>query len=248
MLGIIVQLAISWLIIWFFVRKDSMGNKGNLNVLGFFPTKRRLIDFGIFFIITAICCASDFFMRMYFAGEQWKLNPNLSASLVLSGLWWNLKSVLFEELIFRGVLFYILIKKLGAVKAIIISAIAFGIYHWFSQEVFGDAKQMIITFLLTGTMGLLYAYGYAKSFSLYIPSAIHLGWNITRSVLFSETVIGDQLLVHVKPAPVVQVSYFVYYFWLFFPMLSALLINFLLLRKKKQVELITSKKTFLNRN
>jgi membrane protease YdiL (CAAX protease family) len=106
MVGIIVQLALSWLIIWLF-------NKGNLKILGFFPTKRRLLDFGIFFFITAICCASDFFLRMYFAEQQWKLNPDISASLIFTGLWWNIKSVLFEELIFRGVLLYILIKKLG---------------------------------------------------------------------------------------------------------------------------------------
>ena len=229
MVGIIVQLALSWLIIWLF-------NKGNLKILGFFPTKRRLLDFGIFFFITSICCASDFFLRMYFAEQQWKLNPDISASLIFTGLWWNIKSVLFEELIFRGVLLYILIKKLGALKAIVISAIAFGIYHWFSHEVIGDAKQMAITFLTTGTMGLLYAYGYAKSFSLYIPCAIHLGWNITRSVVFSETVIGDQLFVQVKPVPNVEVSYFIFYLWLFLPILSAVVINFLLLRKRKQEE------------
>ncbi len=228
MVGIIVQLALSWLIIWLF-------NKSNLNVLGFFPTKRRLLDFGIFFFVTAFCCASDFFMRMYFAEQQWKLNPNLSISLILNGLWWNLKSVLFEELIFRGVLLYILIKKLGAIKAIIISAIAFGIYHWFTYEIIGDIKQMAIIFVITGTMGLLYAYGYAKSFSLYIPCAIHLGWNITRSVIFSETVIGEQLLVQVKPVPDVQVSYFIYFVVLLVPMLSALVINFLLLKKREQV-------------
>jgi membrane protease YdiL (CAAX protease family) len=227
MIGIIVQLAISWLIVWLF-------NKGNLSVLGFFPAKSRLLDFGIFFLITAICCASDFLLRMYFAEQQWKLNPDISASLIFTGLWWNLKSVLFEEFIFRGVLLYILIKKLGAVKAIIISAIAFGIYHWFSHEVIGDVKQMAITFLLTGTMGLLYAYGYAKSFSLYIPCAIHLGWNITRSVIFSDSVIGDQLFVQVKPVPGVQVSWFIYFVVLLTPMLSALVINFLLLRKRKQ--------------
>jgi len=229
MVGIIVQLALSWLIIWLF-------NKGNLKILGFFPTKRRLLDFGIFFLITAICCASDFFLRMYFAEQQWKLNPDISASLIFTGLWWNIKSVLFEELIFRGVLFYILIKKLGAVKAIMISSIAFGIYHWFSQEAIGNIIQMVILFFTTGIMGLLYAYGYTKTFSLYIPCAIHLGWNLTRSVVFSETVIGDQLLVQVKPVPNVQVSYFIYYLWLFLPMLSALVINFLLLRKRKQEE------------
>ncbi len=233
MIGIIVQLALSWLIIWFF-------KKGNLSVLGFFPTKRRLLDFGIFFLITALCCSSDFFMRMWFAGQQWKLNPHLSSELILTGIWWNIKSVLFEELIFRGVLLYILIKKIGPLKAILISAIAFGIYHWFSFEVLWDVKQMAVVFIMAGTMGLLYAYGYAKTFSLYIPCAIHLGWNATRSVLFSESVIGNQLFIQVKPVPELQVSYFTFFCILLIPVISALLINFLILKNRKRVNLLNT--------
>lgn len=227
MVGIIVQLAISWLLIWFF-------EKGNLNVLGLIPTRRRLLDFSLFFIIAALCCSSDFFMRMYFADQHWQLNPDLSTNLILTGIWWNIKSVLFEELIFRGVLLYMLIKKLGAAKAIIISSVAFGIYHWFSQEAFGDPGQMAIIFLITGLAGLIYAYGYAKTFSLYVPCAIHLGWNLTRSVIFSETVIGNQLFVQEKSVPDVEVSYFVFGCILLIPMGSFLLINYLLLKKRKQ--------------
>ena len=173
-------------------------------------------------------------MRMLFARQQWQLNPALSAALIFNGIWWNIKSVLFEEFIFRGALMYILVKKLGAAKAIIISAISFGIYHWFSFEVFGNPVQMLIVFITTGVMGLLYAYAYAKTFSLYFPIAIHLGWNLTRSVVFSETVIGNQLLVQVKPVPEVTVGYVVYFCILLLPILSALLINFLLLRRMKQ--------------
>lgn len=232
MIGIIVQLALSWLIIWL-VEKKGLG------VLGFYPIKKRLTDFAIFFLITAACSASDFIMRMLFAEQRWVLNPNLSFKLILEGFWWNVKSVLFEELIFRGVLLYILIKRIGMWWGIIISSVAFGIYHWFSHETFGNPVQMLITFITTGLMGFVYAYGYAKTFSLYIPMAIHLGWNLVRSVVFSETVIGDQLLVQVKPVPQVQVSYFIYYLVVFFPMLSALAINFFVLRKKKQVNYLS---------
>jgi membrane protease YdiL (CAAX protease family) len=230
MLGIIVQLLISWIIIWFFER-------GNLGVLGFYPTKKRLLGFAVFFIVTALCSSSDFFMRMAFAKQEWELNPKLTAELILTGVWWNVKSVLFEELIFRGVLFYMLIKKLGAVKAIIISSIAFGIYHWYSHEVIGKPVEMAITFITTGLMGVIYAYGYAKTFSLYIPIAIHLGWNLVRSVVFSETVIGEQLFVQVKPVPEVTVSYFTYFSIIYLPLLSCLLINFFMLKKMKQVEM-----------
>ena len=229
MIGILVQLTLSWIIVWLF-------EKGNLSFLGFFPTRRRLLDFTLFFIITAICCSTGFLLRMYFGKEQWEINPTLNTKLIFEGIWWNIKSILFEELIFRGVIFYILIKKIGIAKAIIISAIAFGIYHWFSQEVFGDIKQMAITFIITGIMGALYAYGYTKTFSLYIPCAIHLGWNLTQGFLFSQGSIGNGILVLAKPQPIVNVSYFIYFSIQFLPILSTWLINFLLLKRRKQIE------------
>ncbi len=228
MLGILVQLLVSWFIIWLF-------EKGNLNVFGFYPTKKRLLGFLFFFIVTALCCSSDFFMRMLFAEQRWELNPKLTSNLILTGIWWNVKSVFFEELIFRGVLLYILIKKLGAAKAVVISAIAFGMYHWFSHEVIGNPVQMLITFLTTGTMGLVYAYGYSKTGSLYFPIAIHLGWNLTSSVIFSNSILGNQLFTQVKPVPEVTVGYLVYYCILLLPMLGAILVNYFMLRKKEQV-------------
>jgi len=231
MIGIIVQLAISWLLLWFIEKTD-------LRVFGFNPTKQRLSDLGVFFLITAICCASGFVLRMWF-GERWGLNPHVSFKLIAEGFWWNLKSVLFEELIFRGALLYILIKRIGAVKAIAISAIAFGIYHWFSFGIFGNIGQMIPVFIITGLMGIVLAYGYSKTFSLYIPIAIHLGWNLTSSVIFSDTNIGNHLLIKLKPAKVVQVSYFTYYLVTLGPILFALLINFFLIKKKKQVKAVS---------
>jgi hypothetical protein len=171
---------------------------------------------------------------MYWGKEQWDLNPDLTTTLVSKGVWWHLKSVLFEELIFRGVLLYLLIKKLGALKGIIISAIAFGIYHWFSHEVIGHPAQMAVTFLTTGIMGLLYAYGYAKTFSLYVPVAIHFGWNFTKGFIFSEGPIGNGIFVQTGVAPIVKVSYFVYFCVFYLPLLTTLIINFLLLKRRKQ--------------
>ncbi len=229
MTGIIVQLAISWLLVWLVERK-------NLGVLGFTPTRRRLGDFALFLLVTAICCASGFFMRIYFAKEQWQVNPSLNANLILSGLWWNIKSVLFEELIFRGVLLYILIKRIGPLKAILISSIAFGIYHWFSYGILGQTTQMIVIFFITGAMGLVFAYGYAKTFSLYIPCAIHLGWNFTHGFIFSSGSIGNGIFTKVNPGPFRTDSYILFFCVQLLPMVSALLANYLLLKRRKQVE------------
>jgi membrane protease YdiL (CAAX protease family) len=232
MLGILVQLIVSWLLVWFF-------EKGNLSFLGFYPKKRRLLDFTLFFFITAICCSTGFFLRMYFGREHWELNPLLTVTVILKAVWWNIKSVLFEELIFRGAIFYILLKKLGTVKAIAISAIAFGIYHWFSFGVFGNILQMAIIFVVTGTMGVLYAYGYAKTHSLYIPCAIHLGWNLTQIFIFSQGPIGDGVFILKEPQPIVTVSYLVYFIIFLVPILAALLINFSILKQRRQVNFKT---------
>src|SRR6185295_8405271 len=106
MIGIIVQLAISWLLIWLIEKK-------NLGVLGFRPTWRRVGDFGLYLIIAVVCCLSGFLLRMYFGNERWVLNPQFTFSMLFSGAWWHFRSVIYEELIFHGVIFYMLIKRLG---------------------------------------------------------------------------------------------------------------------------------------
>ena len=227
MIGILVQLAVSWLLVWVF-------EKGNLSVLGLMPIRKRLIDFTVFFSVTASLCASGFFLKMLIAKQQWQLNPQFALQTIANGTWFNIKSVLFEELIFRGVLFYMLTKKLGATKAIVISAIAFGIYHWFSHELFGNPQAMIMEFIITGAMGVVLAYGYVKTWSLYIPIAIHLGWGIVQQVVFSDGAIGKQLFVEIMPRPIITVSYFSFFFMQLFPLVSVLLINYLLIRRKRE--------------
>jgi membrane protease YdiL (CAAX protease family) len=180
------------------------------------------------------CSASAFALRKYFGNEDWILNPKVSVSLLMNGIWWNIKSVLFEELIFRGVLFYILIRRLGIVKALLISSVAFGIYHWFTFEILGNPVQMIYVFLVTGVAGALYAYGYIQTGSLYATIGMHFGWNFTKGFIFSDGSIGEGILLPVKTGPDVTVSYALYYFVTLSPLISFFLINFVLLRFRKR--------------
>jgi hypothetical protein len=109
---------------------------------------------------------------------------------------WTGKSVLFEELIFRGALLYILIQKIGIKTACLISSIAFGIYHWFSYEVLGNPIQMIYLLFSTGLLGFMFALSFAKTKSLYLPIGLHLGWNLFNIVVFSQGPLGRQLLIN----------------------------------------------------
>ena len=154
MLGILVELLISWAILYWY-------NRRGLFPLGLVPTTARLRLFIFFLLVAAFCAASRYLVRLYFGKEVWELNPDLSARLVWDGVLWNINSVLYEELIFRGAIFYVLWDKLGANKAILISAVAFGIYHWFSMEVLGMPVQMTIIFLATSLAGLVYGYAFA---------------------------------------------------------------------------------------
>ena len=201
-------------------------------MLGFVPTLKRLTDFALFFFVTALLCSSGFFLKMLIAKQQWQLNPQFSWQFIANGTWYSIKSVLFEELIFRGAIFYLLIKKLGAIKAILISSMAFGIYHWFSHNLFGNPQAMITEFIITGAMGVVLAYGYAKTWSLFIPIAIHLGWCMVQQVVFSDGPIGQQLFVEIMSRPIITVSYFSFFFMPLFPLVSTLMINYLLIWKR----------------
>ncbi len=228
MVGLLVQLALSWLIIW-------LVQKGNLTVLGFSPTKQRLQYFMLLFMVTTVCCGLGFGLKTWWGEQTWQLNPQFNLMLLLDGLWWNLKSVLFEELIFRGVLLYVLIKKVGSTKAILISSAAFGVYHWFSFGVVGNVVPMIVVFFITGIMGLLLAFAYAKTFSLYYPIAIHFGWNLTQIFIFSQGPIGNGLFVPIYGNEFRTDSYLIFGLVTFLPLLLALLLNFLLIRKHQQM-------------
>lgn len=224
MTGILLQVVVSWLIIRFY-------QKESLEVLGIRPSARRLLIFLLLLLVTAFFAASGIALRIHFGKEVWQLNPQFTAGLFFRGLWWNIKSVLFEELLFRGVLFYILTRKLGTVKAVAVSSFIFGMFHWFSYNVFGNPGQMLFVLLLTGAAGVLYAWAYLRTGSIYAPVAIHLGWNFTRLFIFSEGLIGNGLLI-MHQQPQVSVSYITYWTIVLLPYAGFFTGNYFLLSNK----------------
>jgi membrane protease YdiL (CAAX protease family) len=203
-------------------------------VLGFKPTWSRMTDLFLFMIVSAFLAATAYWWREYFGNEVWRRNPEFSFMLLVDGIWWNLKSVLFEELIFRGVLFYIMMVRIGVWKAILVSSIAFGIYHWFSYDIIGNPVQMIYIFFFTGLVGVLYAYGYVSTGSLYAPIGMHFGWNFTKIFIYSDGPIGNGLLIRTTVGPDVTVSYAVYYLITLSPMIFFLIVNSALLHYRKR--------------
>ena len=187
MLGILVALAISWLLLFIIEKKNILS-------LGFLPIVKRLKQFFIGFLITVILCVIVQYAESLLKSSTWVLNEKVTSQIILNAFWWDFKSVLTEELIFRGALLYILIQKIGANKGILISAIAFGIYHWFSFGVLGNIVAMILVFIGTGIMGYAWAWAFAKTKSIMLPFGFHLGWNFIHNTIFSKGPLGELVL------------------------------------------------------
>ena len=230
MLQLVGLLAISWLLIWFL-------EKGNLTVLGFTPTASRLKYFAILFIVSAVFSATTFLLRMHFVKEEYVFTKSLTASNVLLEIWYQFRTVLTEELLCRGALLYLLIKKIGQTKAVLISSLIFAVLHWINAGVWGDITQMIIVFGFTFAMGLLLAYSYARTFSLLIPFGIHFGWNLIQNYIFPETTTGNHIFILATPPPTVTISYVTFFIMILLPKVFVLLSDYLIIKQHKQVVL-----------
>jgi membrane protease YdiL (CAAX protease family) len=231
MAGIIVELVISWLLLWLVCKK-------HITVLGFRPTKNRVINFAVGFLIAASCCALYEIMTTAFVNNSWILNKEATGKTILQSSRWALVSVLYEELIFRGALLYIAIKKIGVTKACFLSAACFGIYHWFTFNVVGNPFMMVITFLMTAIAGLSWAFAFAKTGSLYLPIGLHLGWNLLNTVVFSNGSLGQGILIKTNGNQLQGLlSLLVFLFQVFaLPLLTLLYLNRLSKTEKSVVD------------
>lgn len=191
MIGIIVQILISIFLLHIIESKT-------LSVLGWRPNVKRITQLLIGLCIAIFTASTFHLISSQLTGTSWKFNPSFRWVDLANGLWYMFKSVLYEELIFRGALLYIAITRLGLTKGLWLSVVAFGVYHWFSYSAFGQPFQMLFIFLITAAAGWMYAFAFIKTNSLYLPIGLHFGWNITSSLLFSQGSIGQFILVPLK--------------------------------------------------
>ncbi len=203
--------------------------KIQLAEFGFIPTVSRFKDFLFGFFTSGIVGALGYYLLIRTFDYHIAFNSEYTFTRFINGLWWTFRSVLIEELIFRGVLLMLVIKVLGKHKACILSSLIFGIYHWFSYEVFGDLISMLHTFLITFIGGIMFAYAFTETKSMYLPIALHFGWNLVSVVILSEGQLGDQLLISSGGKPM---GYF-YFGFLLYQILILPLFTFLYLRFSK---------------
>lgn len=188
MVGILVILLLSWILLRFL-------EKTNLLVLGFLPASKRITQFLTGIIFSAVVLFPVQIVELVTSNSHWILNPEFTFSQLLHSIWWDTKSVLTEELIFRGAVLYILIKRISSKTAILLSAIAFGFYHLFSYNLWGNWVPMILIFLGTGLTGYVWAWAFNKTKSIFLPFGLHLGWNLVQNSILSKGPLGNTLII-----------------------------------------------------
>ena len=116
MLGVLVAIVISWSIRW-------LWDKKHLTVLGIVPTWSGVKLFGLGALVMALFCTVNLVGQAFFMQVDYVINESNALNEALFGTRWTFKVALFEELIFRGALLHIAIRRIGPWKACLISVV-----------------------------------------------------------------------------------------------------------------------------
>jgi membrane protease YdiL (CAAX protease family) len=110
------------------------------------------------------------------------LNP---VSYLLPAIALPLSSGIFEELLFRGVLFRIVEEWLGSWISLVVSSLVFGLVH-----LMNPTATLLGAIFISVEAGILLAAAYMLTRRLWMSMGFHIAWNYTQSGIFSGTVSG----------------------------------------------------------
>lgn len=185
MLGLLVIIVASWVLLRFIEKK-------NIEVLGIIPNKQRSVQFLIGFVFIALICLISICIESFVLKVEWKKNDSINYTDIFNSFFYHVRSALTEDLVFRGAILYILISRLGAKWAILISALCFGVYHVFSYGMTGDRIIPILyVILVTGFVGYVWAYTFHKTKSILMALGFHVGYNFLMAMFYESPPVGE---------------------------------------------------------
>ena len=98
-----------------------------------------------------------------------------------------LSSGVFEELLFRGVLFRSIETWFGSWAALVVSSLVFGLTH-----LINPAATLEGALFIALEAGILLAAAYMLTRRLWLSIGFHVSWNYTHSAIFSSIVSGEE--------------------------------------------------------
>ncbi len=192
MIGLLVIIVVSWVLLHFIEKK-------NIEALGVIPYGKRIIQFLIGMLFMILIDLLKIYIESIVLKVDWELQPSTNYALIFDAFIYHFKSALTEDLVFRGAILYILISRLGAKWAILISAFTFGIYHVFSYGMTGDRIVPILyVILITGFAGYVWAYTFDKTKSIMLALGFHLGNNLLMSFFYETQPFGELIFTELS--------------------------------------------------
>jgi len=145
--------------------------------IGLVPRWRRDFVFGLgiaagMLTVAIAGCYAFGYVTMHWTGGQ------VSPGVLLATFSVLVVAALNEELIFRGFPLQLLIDGLGEWPAMIGLSILFGALH------LNNPNATILGTLNTIVAGILLSLAYVRTRSLWLPYAIHVGWNVGLGFVF----------------------------------------------------------------
>jgi membrane protease YdiL (CAAX protease family) len=112
------------------------------------------------------------------------LNP---LSFMVPAIAMALSSGVYEELLFRGVLFRSVETWFGSWAALVVSSLVFGLSHMINPQGTLEGSLFIAV-----EAGILLAAAFILTQRLWLSIGIHVAWNYTQSAIFSSVVSGNE--------------------------------------------------------
>lgn len=117
----------------------------------------------------------------------YKINGLNPWTLLLPAVSMSISSGVFEELLFRGVLFRSIETWFGTWAGLVVSSVAFGLVHLINPEATLEGAIFIAI-----EAGVLLAAAYILTRRLWLSMGFHMAWNYTQSAVFSGIVSGNE--------------------------------------------------------
>ena len=134
--------------------------------------------------LTGFLILSLVILVMYL-GNAYTIKSVNPVSFLLPAFSVAVSSAVFEELLFRGVIFRITEEKLGSAWALVISSSIFGFGH------LGNPNSTLFSAVaIVIEAGLLLGAAYIYRRSLWLPIFIHFAWNLSEGGIYGTAVSG----------------------------------------------------------
>ena len=106
-------------------------------------------------------------------------------SRIFSAIVFALGTAIWEEVTFRGLLFRSIERAAGTWVGVAVSALVFGALHGLNPNASLLASAAIVV-----ESGIMLAFAYVATRTLWLPIGIHFGWNFTEDYLFGVRISG----------------------------------------------------------